>query len=280
MMMQYGFEPWIFGLDEIGELGLDYLMQPHISRSKYIHEIGGKVTTVTIKAASDALDNPNNAIYNSFPSGTYEPLDWVTYPPFENYQFNLMAGTAQKNPNKIETFYWQSRDENPQTNRYLFGYYPWVTGLDGATISYYRQGGSKNQYYNDFDWTDPTRRFRPYAQTYPSIQGPVPTIQWEAAREGIKDGKYLATWKYYKDNVAKTYPAIAQQSEASVNHILEHYRDRVPTSNTPLSRASMAQYEMDRQAMINEIKKLMSYDSNSDSNSIPFAVSPAASYVK
>jgi hypothetical protein len=82
-------------------------------------------------------------------------------------------------------------------------------------------------------------------------------MEWEAAREGIKDGKYLATWKYYKDEVANKNPALAQQSETVVNNILEHYRDRVPTTNTGLYRNSMAQYEADRKAIIKEIKKIM-----------------------
>ena len=35
--------------------------------------------------------------------------------------------------------------------------------------------------------------FRPHMTTYPSREGPIPTIQWEAMREGIDDIRYLMT---------------------------------------------------------------------------------------
>ncbi len=254
MMVRQGFEPWFYGVDEIG-MGPE--MDEHIKKSMVIHRIGGKVVTSTDKASSDALDDPHNSVYRSFPAGTYEPLNWAIYPFWEKYPNDLMAGRVQKNPNKIETYYWQGRDENPQTNRYLCGYFLWLTGLDGPSIHLYRSGGSKGQFYNDFEWTGPDRRIRPDVLSYPSVEGPAPTFQWEATREGIKDGKYLATWKYYKDEAAKTNPTLAQQSEAVINNILEHYRDRVPTQNHAAYRNSMGQYEADRQTIINEIKKLM-----------------------
>jgi len=250
MMMSYGFEPWLYAVDEFGPTNMDY----QITKSMAIRGVGGKVVTTSSKANSEALDDPNNPVYGSFPPGTCQPLDWAIYPTCDKYLFDLMAKIVQKNPNKIESYYWQCRDF--QLNRYFFGYLPWITGLDGPAIHPYRNGGSKGQYYNDFDWSGPTRRFRPYLLGAPSTTGPVPTFQWEAVREGILDGKYLATWKYYKDEAAKTYPALAQQSETVVNNILESYTDRARTANTAAHRVSMAQYEADRNTIINEIKNL------------------------
>jgi hypothetical protein len=253
MMMQHGFTPWFYGVDE---MGLGHLLEEHIKKSMHIHSLGGKVVTTTSKVTVDALDDPHSLAYRSFPPGTYEPLDWAIYSLLEKYHNDLMAGKAQKNPQKIETYYWQCRDPNPQTNRYYCGYFPWITGLDGPCIHAYRGGGSKGQFYNDFDWTGPNRRFRPYTLAPPSAQGPVPTFQWEASREGIKDGKYLATWKYYKDKVAPANPILAHQSEQVINNILEHYKDKAPTYNPAAYRNSMAQVAADREAIIKEIKKL------------------------
>jgi hypothetical protein len=254
IMKHNGFEPWFYGVDEFGS---DPSMEKEIEKSRVIHSIGGKVAAATSKAASDALDDPHSAVYRSFPEGTYEPLDWAIYPVYQNYPFDLMAGRAQKKPDKLETYYWQCRDPNPQTNRYYCGYFPWVTGLDGPMIHLYRGGGSKGQFYNDFDWTGPNRRFRPYTLAPPSVEGPVPTMQWEAAREGIKDGKYLATWKYYRDKAAPINPALAQQSQRTVNNLLEHYRDRAISVNNAAYRNTMAQYEADRRSIIGEIEKLL-----------------------
>jgi hypothetical protein len=252
MMVRNGFVPWFYGVDEIA---LNRKLDEHIKKSMHIHLLGGKVVTTTHKVTSDALDDPHSPVYRSFPAGTYEPLDWVIYPLSERYLYDLMAGRAQKNPNKIETYYWQCRDF--RSNRYLFGYFPWISGLDGGSIHKYRGGGSKGQFYNDFDWTGPKRRFRAYLLAAPSVEGPVPTFQWEAAREGIEDGKYLATWKYYQNKAAKINPELARQSEKIVNNLLDRYRDRFFTIDTADYRISMAQYAADRKTIINEIEKLM-----------------------
>jgi len=82
-------------------------------------------------------------------------------------------------------------------------------------------------------------------------------MQWEAAWEGIKDGKYLATWKYYRDKAAPINPALAQQSQRTVNNLLEHYRDRAISVNNAAYRNTMAQYEADRRSIIGEIEKLL-----------------------
>jgi hypothetical protein len=251
MMVRYGFVPWFYGVDEVGLKQLD----EQIKKSMHIHLLGGKVVTTTSKPTSDALDDPNSPVYRSFPKGTYEPLDWVIYPYWTKYAFDLMAGRAHKNPKKIETYYWQCRDF--RSNRYLFGYFLWITGLDGASIHVYRGAGSKGQFYNDFDWTGPKRRKRFEILAAPSVEGPVPTFQWEAAREGIQDGKYLATWKYYQIKTAKINPELARQSEKTVINLLDHYRDRFVTTNMADYRISMAQYAADRKTIIHEIEKLL-----------------------
>jgi hypothetical protein len=259
VMVKHGFEPWFYGVDE---MAIGHKIEEHINKSKLIHNIGGKVVTSTSKATADALNDPNNSVYRSFPPGTYEPLDWAIYPAWEKYQTDLMAGRARRNPKQLESFFWQCRDF--QANRYLCGYFPYITGLDGPALHVYQCSGSSGQFYNDFDWTGPDRRYRPYKLAAPSVEGPVPTLQWEAAREGIKDGKYLSTWKYYKDQAAKKNPALARQSENTINNLLEHYKDKAPTYNPAAYRNSMAQYEIDRKTIIDEIKKLLATENQSE----------------
>jgi hypothetical protein len=253
LMVSYGFEPWMQGYEEVGPATLTM----HIAKSALIHKVGGKVFTNCIKATADALANPNDPAYSSFPPGTYEPLDWANYISCDDqYSADLMAGKVTKTSNRLEDTYWQNR-EDPQANRYYLGYFVWLTGLDGNTPTYY-----KAYKYNEFDWTDPTKRFRQYGSAYASVQGPVPTMQGEASREGIKDGKYLATWKYFKDAVATSYPDLAQQSETVINNLLERYKDKSPTVCPAAYRTSMAQYATDRQAVIHEITKLLQYAKN------------------
>jgi hypothetical protein len=250
LLLQHGFEPWMYGRDEVG----DSTMAEHIAKSRLIHSVGGKVTTTTSMRFAATLADPNSPVYSAFPPGTYEPLQGVDYPICDDqYATDLMSGKVTKTPNRSEAYYWQNRDENPQTNRYYLGYFVWLTGLDGSSPQ-----GYKGEIYNEFNWTNPNRRFREYGMVYASVQGPVPTFQGEATREGIKDGKYLATWKFYKDSAAKINPALAHQSEKVIDHILEHYRDRVPSVCPAAYRNTMAEYETDRKTLIQEIKKLIS----------------------
>ena len=271
LMTQNGFEPWFYGIDEVGTGNL----ADQVKKSMVIHSLGAKVITDSYKDIMDALADPNNSVYDSFPSGTYEPTDWAEYPnygPSGTYFAKLMAGQVQKTPNRLESVWWEARDENPYNDRYFCGYFPWNTGIDGAVEFLYQGGGSKDQFYNDFDWTGPDRRFRPYTLTYPSQEGPVPTMQWEASKEGINDAKYIATWKYYKDEVAKTSPSTAQQSETVVNAILARYKDTRVTANPAGYRNSMSQYAADRKTIISEILKLKqsANPSNADLNSDNF----------
>jgi hypothetical protein len=259
LMLGYGFEPWFYGVDEPGNYKSPWgkhiktTIEEHIDKSQLIHRLGGKVITSTDKGTADGLANPHDKVYAAFPPGTYEPLDGAIYIICDDKYFtDLMAGRVTKNPKRFESYYWQNRDENPQTNRYYCGYFLWNTGLDGAAPTFY-----KAYSYNEFNWPDPKKRFRDYGMAYASVQGPVPTLQGEATREGIKDGKYLATWKFYRDKAALTNPALAHQSDQIINNILKHYIDTAPTANPAAYRNSMAQYETDRKTLINEIINLI-----------------------
>jgi len=261
LLVQNGFEPYFTGLYEIS-IGNKYLpdnFRNYIKVASLIHSIGAKVVGGGGRWVYERLNNPHDPIYASFPPGTREPFDWGTYFGYApnaigQYYVDIMRGERKKDPHMIETSYFSSQDENPQFDRYYCGYFLWVTGLDGCAPHAYQAQDGMN-WYNDFAYRD-QRRVRPGALTYPSKEGPVPTFQWEATREGIKDLKYLATWQYYRDQAAQTHPDLVRQSETVVNNLLEHYQDRDNTWNPAVFRVSMAQYEADRKTIINEIKKL------------------------
>jgi hypothetical protein len=251
LIEDYGFRPYFWGVDEVG---VNYMAQEHILKSQWIHSLGAKVATSTTKDFSDALDDPIDALYNSFPPGTYEPMDWpilnVTVGSNGAFFDGLMKGTMIKSPGKTWSYYWQSSQEDPRISRRFAGYHLIVTGLDG--ISPHEYMGSSADCFNEF-----RRRFSQCFTVYPSREGVIPTIQWEALRAGINDGKYVATWQYYKDLAAKVNPTVAQDSEKVVEGILAHYKfsdfdpNRVPID--------IEQFETDLQTIIQEIKKLMAY---------------------
>ena len=254
VLTKYGFEPWFFGLDE-PDNSTKIITQ--INDSMNIHSVGGKVTVAIDKTWSDKLDNCSDPIYNSFPAGTCEPLDWadlrVETDGTQNYINGLIAGSIEK-ISKLETYYWQPRLENPQINRFYAGYYLWNSKLDGISPSYY-ETETNHHPYNDFDTIDlngnTSTGDRNELMVYPSQQGPVPTMEWQAMAEGIDDGKYLATWKWYRDHAALKDPDLASQSDAVINNMLDKYKD-IYRSTT----ISMSQYEADRQTVVYEIEKL------------------------
>lgn len=256
-----GYIPWFYGIDEPNG---DTKIQEHIKISKKIHELGnifgksgGKVITAITKGLSLQLDDQNDPIY-SLPnvlSGTYEPLDYenLNLGASQTYIKNLISGA--QTPDKPASYYWQALEELPAVNRSRAGYYLWNTGLDGTLPFVYQV--PKGNPYNDFDiWSTITPSYRDHLITYPSEEGPVTTMQWEAFREGIDDIRYLQTWKRYKDSAKTQDVSAATASEVIVQGVLNHYKDLRKLNNiTPF------EFARDRNVIQNEIIKMMNISS-------------------
>jgi hypothetical protein len=85
-------------------------------------------------------------------------------------------------------YYWQCWLENPMENRLLAGLYLCKSGLTGVMPWDYM--GYSGDAYDDFDGTG-----KDMCLAYPSQEGPVPTLAWEAFREGVDDCRYWAAVK-------------------------------------------------------------------------------------
>lgn len=152
-------------------------------------------------------------------------------------------------PQEREGYYWQSMLEDPRSNRYHAGFLLWVTGLDGV-LPYVYQHVYLDPY-NDFDpgMHDPI--YRDHLTTYPSQQGPVPTMQWLALREGIDDYRYLLSWRKYWFQAQTTNPSLAACSKTRINSLLQKYRE-----SGARYAVGIGQYNDDRNAIRSEIKQL------------------------
>lgn len=82
-------------------------------------------------------------------------------------------------------YYWQCWQERPLENRLLAGLYLCKSGLTGVMPWDYM--GYSGDPYNDFDGGA-----KDMCLAYPSQEGPVPTLAWEAYREGVDDCRYWA----------------------------------------------------------------------------------------
>ena len=75
--------------------------------------------------------------------------------------------------------------ENSEMYRKSYGIDIWVSDMDGI-IPYAYQGDF------DFSWNDFDHyKYRDHALTYPTVNGVIDTISWEAIREAIDDQRYL-----------------------------------------------------------------------------------------
>lgn len=80
-------------------------------------------------------------------------------------------------------------EEKPATTRDTYGLSLVKKGFAG-TLSYAYQAGACWD-----DWMQWNKsNYRPNVLAYPTIDKPIPTLQWEAWREGVDDIKYLATY--------------------------------------------------------------------------------------
>ena len=77
--------------------------------------------------------------------------------------------------------------EEPETYRRNFGLGLWKAGYDCAcTYAYQHSFGHS---WDDYD----NVKYRDHEMAYPTVNGVIPTLQWEGYREGYDDLRYLAT---------------------------------------------------------------------------------------
>jgi len=77
--------------------------------------------------------------------------------------------------------------EEPETYRRNFGLALWKAGYDCACTYAYQH--SFGHAWDDFDHAV----YRDHNMAYPTVNGVIPTVQWEGYREGYDDLRYLAT---------------------------------------------------------------------------------------
>jgi hypothetical protein len=189
-----GLEVYFYGADEPNK---EARLKAHMEKSAIIHKGGGKVVTAITRERDIQLDSPGSAAYARYPKGTHEPLDWANYHlgASRDYVEGLARGTFPRAKTaKMETYYWQIMQEDPAMHRLYSGFYLWRTKLDGMFPYCYQHMFEGFSPYNSGDKhpISGNRLERGFFVTYPSQEGPVPTLQWEAIREGIDDTRYLA----------------------------------------------------------------------------------------
>ena len=90
-------------------------------------------------------------------------------------------------------YYWQCRVEDPRINRLLFGFLLMKSPATGAMPYTYGTLEAEDPFN---DWSSLQRGQISRAgggAVYHAREGALPTIQWEASREGVDDARYVST---------------------------------------------------------------------------------------
>ncbi len=196
---------------------------------------GGKTTGGITKFYADKLgpllDTANYSIANAY-----------------GYIQDVVDGTVPKNA-KPEWYYFSIALEEPVVNRMMFGWYLEKNQLDGCFPYAYRHVFGPSAF-DDLDSTS----LRDLMTTYPEQDGGIPTVQWEACREGVDDLKYLATLNGLIQlgvDSGLTDPAlldVVSSAQAFVDTILDGIAVRHPA--TGVSATDQSQW---REQLIDEI---------------------------
>ena len=228
-----GYLPLFYGQDE-PNYESSTRIPAHLAKAKTIHDGGGLVTTAISKELADAFNDENSDLYTQYPDWGYQPLDLpnisIRDKASKAYFEDLLNGRTDKATNNSgqakgerETYYWQMSAEDPRVNRYYAGIHLWLTGMDGIFPYVYQD--VRNNPYDDFDvWSETKSIYRDHLVTYPSENGPIDTIQWEALREGLDDFRILQTWQTLNSEVNTFDAAAAQSSVDVINGAVAKYR--------------------------------------------------------
>ncbi|MFA6101096.1 MAG: sugar-binding protein [Victivallaceae bacterium] len=136
------------------------------------------------------------AAYRSIAYGGFDVLGPLNDLPVYNYGSVYPGVSPEEIRKEAESkkgaySYWQCWEENPRQNRLLSGFMLWKSGFTGIMpYCAWFASGSGNDPYDEFSGKLAEKNM--YC-VYPSLQGPIPTLQWEALREGINDVRYLTT---------------------------------------------------------------------------------------
>lgn len=180
---KHGFDICFYGIDEPNS---KVRYDRHMKASAEIHKGGGKaVTAIKTHSARKLIADG-------------EPLDWANLTLQAGSQaalYERMADGKEEPVAPFQTYCWQYYIENPTMNRFFAGMFLWRCGFDGAFPYVWRRIPKGLPYTSDArpggGGRGANRTFRAWCLTYPSLEGPVATLQWEGIREGIIDCRYL-----------------------------------------------------------------------------------------
>jgi glycosyl hydrolase family 123 len=104
---------------------------------------------------------------------------------------------------------------NPGFSRYIYGYYTWRQDLDGMNSwGFNTAENSRGHPYEDLD-----HAYSDWNLAYPHQGGPLPSVNWEALREGIDDVRYVYQLEKLIGSCVSSHPELAAQATGFLNEV-------------------------------------------------------------
>jgi hypothetical protein len=126
-----------------------------------------------------------------------------------------------------------------ETTRYYFGLWCWKTGIKGASLWAYSSTQDTSEHRWDYIEKNLENFELTFSFVWPAADGPIPSIGWEAAREGIDDHKYVSTLtRMIEKAKAAGHTEAARQAEATLKQITDKIRVKALDQATRVGSAS------------------------------------------
>lgn len=190
-----------------------------------------------------------------------------------NREFFQFTEQLQDSTSNQFLYYWQCHMEKPNLNRVLAGIYLWKSGAAGISpYCYQHMPVYPNSPFNEFDEWEPdfheggvNRPFKDHMTTYPSRDGIIPTLQWEALRDGLTDFQYWYTLNHWLEKALASSNAqtrnYASEARERTNRILSRINlitisINSETESEPYQNIGPHEYDHMRNEIRNEIEAL------------------------
>ena len=235
-----GYSPVFLGEDE-AHLYPERL-HAHIRTTAMIHRHGGLVAAATDKKQENSL-----RIQGSKLDIPILDLESKLNPEHHRYIEDLLLNGRIENQ-KNELIYWQATNESPLKNRFYAGYFLYLTNFGGIAPYVFQK--VRGNPFDDF--SDHSGKERSLHLAYPSKQGPIDTLQWEALREGLDDYRLLTQVTHIIEQKEKTNPKKVHSIKSELTQLLAKYK------NMEAYQTAIAdQFDSDRKKLIRMIMVLI-----------------------
>ena len=106
--------------------------------------------------------------------------------------------------------------EDAGSARYYFGMWCWKTGMKGAALWAYSSTQNTTETRWDYIEKNLENTELQCSFVWPSADGPIPSVGWEAVREGVDDHKYLSTLSKMIEKAKAAGHEVAAQRAAGI----------------------------------------------------------------